>query len=667
VGRILVVEDEPGSRLLLQTRLEDLGHEVTTAPTGAMGLMEARAGRFDLFLVDVVLGQGVDGLEVTRRLRAMPPTHGIPIVLVSGQSTSREDLHRGYESGCSSFLIKSDLSLLEDVVQAMLRIKSLRDDLSMQNRLLEQQNRSLQEEKQRGADLELALRESGARSLVFRELAAGRPDGLLLVDADGLVRSADRGAREILGKDVEGKSLGRLAPASGLEAFVRDARTEPREGFRFDLGARDGRKTRSLSASVLPMVPGTREGEGGMKVLLLLDAGMRRIAAELLRMQEQGLPRRELGSLREAARNAFHPSSLLGVSQRRVALRAEVARVARADGPVLLRGEPGSGKELAARALHFGGERSGAFVSVSCGALGPKAIESELFGYVKGAFTGAFSDRLGLLHQAHMGTIYLDEVGDLPPAAQAGLLRVLEQGELKRVGIDRLEPIDVRVIAGSRRDLDAAARRGSFDPVLLQRLSAELLEVPPLRERPEDVPILVQHLLVHHAPGRREIELSPEALWVLESHDWPENVRELESVVERACTRCRGDAIGVEDLPQSLSELFKELSRRAEIPSAAPRVVARPGAPARGEALVPTVSVPSRGSSGTAPPAEFPEAVAHATGAEFLEGEVSLDRYEKAALLHALRETGGDRLAAARLLGVGKSTLYRKLKHHSIT
>ena len=149
MGRILVIDDEPSTRMLFRSRLEDLGHEVSLAANGAEGLLAARSKDFDLFLVDIGLGSGVDGFEVCRRLKTVPQTHSVPVVLISGQSTTREDLHKGYNAGCESFLMKGNMTLLEDVMRAMLRIKSLKDDIAVQNYLLERQNRRLQEEMQR--------------------------------------------------------------------------------------------------------------------------------------------------------------------------------------------------------------------------------------------------------------------------------------------------------------------------------------------------------------------------------------------------------------------------------------------------------------------------------------------------------------------------------------
>ena len=663
MGRILVIEDEPGARMLLQSRLEDLGHEVTAAPTGAMGLMEARAGSFDLFLVDIVLGSGVDGYEVCRRLKGMPQTHRTPVVLVSAVMNSRDDLHRGYEAGCEAFLIKGDMTLLEDVVRAMLRIKSLQDDLGMQNRLLEEHNRSLGEERQRGADLEIALRESGGRASAFRELAAGQPDAVLIVDAEGLVRSADRGARELFGGELEGRHLGSLAPTSGLEAFVRDARQETREGFRFELPARSGRQGRPVSASVAPMVPSDEISEPGLRVLFLLDAGKRRVAAEMLRMQEQGVPRREMGPLLDAARSIYHPGAIIGSSPRMVALRTQVARVATSDRTVLLRGEPGAGKQFLARVLHFSGMRSGPFVPVNCGALSERILESELFGHVKGAFTGAFADRPGLLHQANLGTLFLDEISDLTPDLQQRLLKVLENGELCRVGASEREAVDVRVIAATTKDLEAEVEAGRFRRDLLFRINIVDLELPPLAARHEDIPSLATWFLGRLGAARERVTLSGEAMCALESYEWPGNVRELENCLERACALASEDVIQVGDLSQPLRECWHAVSQRDQIPQPSIGIDVYPGTPKGAQVASSPARVPAQAILASAGPGGAVDDVAP-------EGEgceISLDAYERLCLLRALEETGGDRLAAARLLEVGKSTLYRKLKRHEIS
>jgi len=641
--RILLVEDDAGAQLLLRNRLQELGYEVVVASTGARGLLEARAGRFDLYLVDIGLGSGIDGYEVCRRLKAMPQIHGNPVVLISGQVRSQEELHRGYEAGCQAYLVKGDMTLVEDVVRAMLRIKSLKDELGLQNRLLEERNRHLQEERRRGADLEVALRETGTRASVFRDLAAGHPDGTLLVDVEGIVRMTDRGAQDIFGKDLEGKHLADLARGTGLEAFVRNVRTEPHEAYRFDLEWANG-AVRSLSASVMPTVPqSVGESDQALKVVLLVDAAKRRVAGEILRLEDQGIPRRELGPLLEAARRTFHPSRIVGDSPAMVAHRAAVLAAAGSRASVLITGPPGTGKDLAARCIHYASHASGPFVPVDCSALAPRLLESEIFGHAKGAFSEAITDRPGLLQQAQEGTVYLDEVGELPLALQERLLTALREKRVRRLGSQQLEPVSVRVVAASRSDLEQRVEQGRFLPELLADLQEIRITTPTLTKGSVDIRPLTEHFLERFGKAKG-LEMSSEAQWVLTEYDWPGNIGELEHCIEVACLQATGAEIDVSLFSAPLLELYKSLSAADAIP--------RPGArDARREvARVKT----------------DPLAEKYAT-IDSAEGEPSLEAYEKKAILHALRETCGDKLAAARLLNIGKSTFYRKLKTHGLS
>jgi DNA-binding NtrC family response regulator len=647
VSRILLIDDDASSRLVMHNRLRDLGHEVVVAQNGANGLLEAREGDFGLILIDSGLLSGITGVEVVRRLRQLPTTSGVPVALFSKAGVSREELHQGYEAGCDAFLSKTELYGLEDVVKALLKVRAQHEELARQVRALEEHGRRVQEERARAADTESA-NSSGEHALLYRELAAGHPDGLMLVDPEGIVRLADRGARDLLGNNVQGKNLGRLAPASGLEAFVRDARTETREGFRFDLPSSKGRGTRSLSASVVPLLPNPGEKDPGMRAVVLLDLGKRRVATELLRMQEYTIPRREVGVLLDAARLAFGPSSLIGVGATMRRVRARIAEAAQASDPVLLVGDNGTGKKHAARAVHFGGHLSGPFVPIACAALSEQHLEAELFGQVKGAFPDALVDRPGAVHQAHHGTLALDGIESLPMALQKKLLRLVTQGEVVRAGTGKAERVEVRVVASTSVDLSARVRDGQFLEDLLTGLRSNEVHLPTLRERREDIPALAQHFAHRHSSPQGELELTDDALWTLQSYDWPGNVRELATSIERACTHAVVATIGIEDLPPPLRELHHDLPQREVTP------VARAGA-----------------VGGTHSPlaAPLPPLANTATPAEWEIGEeepVSLDLYEKKCLLRALNQTGGDKLAAARLLKVGKSTLYRKLKRFGI-
>ena len=232
--------------------------------------------------------------------------------------------------------------------------------------------------------------------------------------------------------------------------------------------------------------------------------------------------------------------------------------VAPTESTVLILGESGTGKELTARAIHQHSRRSDqAFVAVNCAAIPSQLVESELFGHVRGAFSGATTTRRGLFEAADAGTIFLDEVGDLPLAAQVKLLRVLQQGEIKPVGSDETRVVDARVIAATNVHLRARVEDGAFRQDLFYRLNVVPIELPPLRDRPEDVPLLATHFLQQHArrSGRNVSRVTPEAMRRLRNHSWPGNVRELENCIEHAVVFCQGDALTLEDLPPPLRDV----------------------------------------------------------------------------------------------------------------
>ena len=294
-----------------------------------------------------------------------------------------------------------------------------------------------------------------------------------------------------------------------------------------------------------------------------------------------------------------------------------LTRSAKSAASVLILGESGTGKELVARSIHYAGPyKDKPFIPVDCGALVPTLIESELFGYVRGAFTGALRHKEGLLATAEGGTVFLDEVGELPIDLQSKLLRAIQEKEIRPVGGTRAVPINVRILAATNRDLDTAVSQGTFRRDLYFRLNVLTLRIPPLRERKTDIPLLVSNVLerinnstqVQHGIGE-------DALRLMLDYDWPGNVRELENCIERACTTCSLPTIHVTDLPTQLQNFV---------------VPAQPSAGA--EAPSPKIT--------------------------------PLDELEKQAILHAIQILDGDKLEAARRLGIGKTTLYRKLKEY---
>jgi DNA-binding NtrC family response regulator len=279
---------------------------------------------------------------------------------------------------------------------------------------------------------------------------------------------------------------------------------------------------------------------------------------------------------------------------------------------VLITGESGTGKELVARATHDASGRSGAFVPVNCAAIPAELIESELFGHTDGAFTGARGSRPGLFETADGGTIFLDEIGDLPLPMQPKLLRVLQDGATRRIGSDRERRVKARVVAATNRDLENEVRTGKFREDLYWRLNVIQLNIPPLRKRPFDIPLLIEHFISRYAEasGEPPLEVSAEALALLTAYSWPGNVRELENVIERAAAMARGAALLPDDLPDRL----------------------------RSGAHVTSVLSQAR------------------------ENQMTLRQLEQTYVAETLRRAGGNKSRAAEMLGLDRKTLYRKIE-----
>jgi len=340
-----------------------------------------------------------------------------------------------------------------------------------------------------------------------------------------------------------------------------------------------------------------------------LVAIVRRAAeARQLRVENQAL-RREIR--RRERRTSGRP---IGTARRFVEVLQLAEQVAPTESTVLVLGESGTGKEVVARYIHELSERAeGPFVSINCGALPETLLESELFGHVKGSFTGAVRDKEGLFMAAGGGTFFLDEIAEMTPATQVKLLRVLQEREAQPVGGTEPIPVDVRVIAATNRDLDEEMRQGRFRSDLYYRLNVIALYLPPLRERQEDIPLFVETCLERLAKdrGRSVIRLSPAALEVLLAYDWPGNVRELENVLEHAALVTTGEEIPPEALPERT----------------------------RSRKTVPLVS--------DRPPSN-----------------PTLEVVERAYILWVLQSEGGNKTRAAEVLGIDPSTLYRKLSRY---
>lgn len=318
--------------------------------------------------------------------------------------------------------------------------------------------------------------------------------------------------------------------------------------------------------------------------------------------------------LREQLQAQVAFGSFVGASEKMRRVYRLIEKVSPRDYSVLVLGESGTGKELVARAVHFTSpRRDRPFVPVDCSAITPTLIESELFGYVKGAFTGAMQSKRGLLETANGGTLFLDEIGEMPLEMQAKLLRAVQEREVKPVGATERRPIDVRVIAATNRDLEAAIRSGSFRQDLYFRLNVVQIKVPPLRERKTDIPLLVAAFLEKLSQSEDSpLAISEEGMRILMAYDWPGNVRELENAIARAVATTSGPLIHVGDLPSNLH-------------------------------------------------------YAPVEGGRAQDEIVPLQELERRAIIRTLQETNEDKVATSRMLGIGKTTLYRKIKQYKIT
>lgn len=353
----------------------------------------------------------------------------------------------------------------------------------------------------------------------------------------------------------------------------------------------------------------TRLGAFGYVLKPFRPQEIRQVLERLVEKQELTAENR---LLREQLKTRDGLGGLVGTSSKMQAVYRLILKVAPKRHPALILGESGTGKELAARAVHvYGPWRDQPFVPVDCGALTPTLIESELFGHVRGAFTGATQSRRGLLAEAGAGTVFLDEITELPVELQTKLLRALQEREVKPLGSNQRTRLESRVIAATNQDVGAAIKRGALRRDLYFRLNVVSIRIPPLRDRKSDIPVLVHHFLDRYGGADLGVTgFSDEAIGRLMNYDWPGNVRELENCVQRALTLGSGPWLEVKDLPSSL--------------------LYRLGSAAKGQ------------------------------------GVPTLKELERQAILEALEATGGDRLRAAKLLGIGKTTIYRKLKEYGL-
>ncbi len=443
---------------------------------------------------------------------------------------------------------------------------------------------------------------------------------LLLVDDERAVREACRDVAEGLGFNAftaaSAEEAYRLLDSQNIDVVLLDLRLPGANGIDALLELRERRPDLVVVvmtgfATVQSAVQAMKEGAYDYvtkpftkdELSLLLER-----VTNHLRLKSENR------TLRERIKSKQGFGNIIGCAPEMEKIYRIIGKAAHSNHPVLILGESGTGKELVARSVHFSGPyRDKPFIPVDCGSLVPTLVESELFGYVKGAFTGASQTKDGLLSIAQGGTIFLDEVGELPVDLQAKLLRAIQEKEIRPVGSTRRIPIDVRILAATNRDLEHAVSQGTFRKDLYFRLNVLSVKIPPLRERRQDIPLLVGHFLdrLSREAGMERM-LTDDAMKALLAYDWPGNVRELENCLERSCALTTAPLMQLRDLPTYIHGMPAE----------------QPGSVRVQRKIMPMAEL------------------------------------EKQTIMSALAQLNGDKLLAARLLGIGKTTLYRKLKEY---
>ncbi len=575
-AKILVVDDLPTNVKLLKDLLVANSYDVVTASSGTEALRQVEKERPELVLLDVVM-PGLSGYEVCRKIRENRDTAFIPVVMVTSLDPAEERI-KGIEAGTDDFLSRPiNRAELLARVRSLVRIRELHEQVQAQAEQLAEWNKTLERRVQEQlAQLTSLLEVSQllTSSLEIDELlrlilaAVSRlmeadSSSLLLVDAttDDLVYrvpvgAADDRLREVrlkAGEGVAGWVVKERRPVL-LNQAEQDPRVQvtsnklgyvapPRSVLAVPLQDRD-RVTGAIE--VLNRV---KERQFTQQDQDLLCAFAAHASVALRNAQLVSTIKEENRTLQGELQERYR--TLIGESASMHQAVAISQKAARTSATVLLLGESGVGKEIFARSIHRWSQRAHKrFLAVNCVALSDYLLESELFGHEKGAFTGALQQKKGLFELANGGTVFLDEIGDMKPDLQAKLLRVLQDHTFERVGSTQTIQVDIRIVAATNQDLEAAVQAGRFRQDLFFRLNVISLTLPPLRERREDIPALADFFVDRYCRElkRLPMTIAPEAVRLLQQHSWPGNVRELENVIERAVALTARDEILPEDL-----------------------------------------------------------------------------------------------------------------------
>jgi PAS domain S-box-containing protein len=570
-GNLLVADDDLLFRQTLEALLTGEGYDVRCAPNGQTALMFAGEEPPELILLDIRLPD-MDGFEACRRLREDPRTSRIPVIFISGLDEVTDKV-KGFAAGGVDYITKpfKDEELLARV-ETHLNLRRLQEQIDVQNV-------HLQQEIARSKRAEETIKISETR---YRRLFETARDGVLILDADtGGITDVNPFLVEMLGygrEDFLEKKLweiGALRDIENSKAAFSELQTKGYVRYEsLPLQTKDGRLIdvefvsnvyivnhhKVIQCNIRDISERKRAQEALRKAHDELDERVKERTADLASAKEQlqarlreieGLKQRlekENIFLRQEIKLQYVHEEIVGRSEKMKKVLSQAEQVAPTDSTVLIQGETGTGKELLARAIHhLSSRKDRPLVTVNCASLPPTLIESELFGREQGAYTGALTRMAGRFEAADGATLFLDEIGELPHDVQSKLLRVLEEGRFERLGSSKTLQVNVRIIAATNRDLPQDVNEGRFRKDLYYRLNVFPIAIPPLRERAEDIPLLVWAFVrqFEKKMGKRVDTISRKSLEALQRHAWPGNVRELRNVIEHAMIASSGRTLTV--------------------------------------------------------------------------------------------------------------------------
>ncbi len=578
---ILIVDDNKDNRLILSRLIEKKGYQPIVAATGKEALQCVSARPPDLILLDIMMPE-MDGFETCRRIKKMEGTAQIPIIFVTSLARS-ESIEKAFEAGGSDYITKPFIR--EEVFGRInLHLNLKKANQKVLNTLIEL-------EKSRD-DLLAVLDQLRVRTLI--------------IDAEGLIQFVSESCEKI-----EGLKRDQALNSHWMDTLPLSEDSKEQLQHIIQLSPEE----RSRATLIL---------ESTSHKLYWMDVEVR----EDPRQPERSIiclyDMTEIHTLRSQVRQSNYVK-MVGNSPPMLEMYEMFEQVSEGDWTVLIEGETGSGKELVARSIHASSQRrDGPFIAVNCAGLSESLLASQLFGHRRGAFTGAVSDQTGFFEAAEKGSLFLDEIGDIPMGMQASLLRALQEHEIIRIGENRPKKVDVRILTATNKNLSELVQQGLFREDLLYRIRVARISVPPLRERGEDIAVLLNTFLSERriSMGKPTVNFGVETMHILTEYRWPGNVRELKNIVDHCIIHCKKSVIQPGDLPPEVRERAQMLTQ--------------PAAPLTEQTT--TVEQPT----------------------------ITTEVDEPTQITNALRQAKGNRTRAAKLLGISRATFYRRLEQLNI-